>query len=133
MSEGKVFLDTNILIYLLSQDLHKAEQVEALLRQEVTISVQVLNELTSVARRKLKMPWAEIREFVGVVRALCTIEPVTLETHACGMQLAERYHLSWYDANIVASALLAGCAVVYSEDMHSGLLIEQKLCIRNPF
>jgi predicted nucleic acid-binding protein len=34
---------------------------------------------------------------------------------------------------IVAAALLAGCDVLYSEDMHDGLVIEERLRIVNPF
>jgi predicted nucleic acid-binding protein len=46
--------------------------------------------------------------------------------------LAKRFQLSFYDANIVACALLAGAPVLLSEDMHSGLVIEG-LVIQNPF
>ena len=34
---------------------------------------------------------------------------------------------------IVASALLAGADTLYSEDMNDGLLVEDRLRIRNPF
>ena len=64
---------------------------------------------------------------------MCPVEPLTLETHARGRLVAERYGLSVYDAMIVASALLAECDILYSEDMQDGLLIDQRLRIRNPF
>lgn len=36
-------------------------------------------------------------------------------------------------AMIVASALIAGCTTLWSEDMHDGLLVEGQLRIVNPF
>ena len=47
------FVDTNVLLYLLSDDQAKADRAEALLAQRVVISVQVLNEFANVARRKM--------------------------------------------------------------------------------
>ena len=133
MSAAERFLDTNVLLYLLSGDDAKADQAEATLASGGVISVQVLNEFAAVAARKLKMPMAEIREVLTTIRAVCTVEPVSEETHDKGLELAERYALSIYDAMIVASALLAGCKLLLSEDMQDGQLIEGSLEIRNPF
>ncbi len=47
--------------------------------------------------------------------------------------LAERYQLAWYDALIAASAMLADCTTLYSEDFQHGLVIEKKLKVVNPF
>ena len=68
-----------------------------------------------------------------MVRQLVTVSPITIETHDAGRALAEKYQLSIYDSLIVASALLGGCEILYSEDMQDGLLIEDCLTIRNPF
>ena len=97
------------------------------------LSVQVLNEFASVASRKLRMSIAEIREVLTTIRAVCKLVPIGEETHDLGLQLAERYGQSVYDAMIVASALLAGCKTVLSEDMQDGQTIEGRLAIRNPF
>ncbi|MGO9809108.1 MAG: VapC toxin family PIN domain ribonuclease, partial [Rhodomicrobium sp.] len=58
------FFDTNVLIYIASGDAEKAGQVEAAIALGGAISVQVLNELTNVARRKMQMSWAETHEFL---------------------------------------------------------------------
>jgi predicted nucleic acid-binding protein len=129
----KVFIDTNILLYLLSSDLEKADQAESILQTGGLISVQVLNEITNVARRKLAMQWAEVNEFLGLIRSICQIAPLTLEVHDKGRAVAERYKLSIYDSMIVASAILGECDTVYSEDMQNGLLIDDQLQICNPF
>src|SRR3546814_2161571 len=55
------FLDTNVLLYQLSNDLGKAERAEALVREGGTIRVQVLNELANVARRKIGLAWTEVQ------------------------------------------------------------------------
>lgn len=129
----RVFLDTNTLVYFADSDAGKAALAESLLLAGGIISVQVLNELTLACLRKLGMDWAEVDEVLGVVRTACRIEPMTVATFDLGRQLAERYQFRVYDAMIVASALLAGADTLYSEDMHDGLLVEERLGIRNPF
>ena len=133
MSAGEDFFDTNVLLYLLSADAAKADRAEELLAGGGMVSVQVLNEFASVASRKLRMPWTEIREVLAQVRAVCVVEPMNLETHDAALRVAERYGLSIYDALIVAAALQAGCKTLQSEDMQDGQVIDRKLTIRNPF
>lgn len=133
MSAAEVFFDTNVVLYLMSGDPVKADRAEELLAVGGSISVQVLNEFTAVALRKLGMTWVEIREVLAQVRAVCPVEPISLTTHDRAAVVAERYGLSMYDALIVAAALLAGCKTLYSEDMQHGQAIERQLTIHNPF
>jgi predicted nucleic acid-binding protein len=127
------FLDTTILLYLASDDPEKARRVEALLAGECVISVQVLNEIANVARRKMKLDWRETLDLLDLVRGLTTVEPVSVDTHDEGLRVAARYQLSIYDAMIAGAALLAGCETLWSEDMQDGLRIADRLVIRNPF
>lgn len=127
------FLDTNVLLYLLSEDATKADRAEELAAAESVVSVQVLNEFVAVARRKLEMTWADIAETMSAIHEACSVEPLTLEVHNEARRLAETHQLAWYDALIVSSALAAGCSTLYSEDMHDGLRIGRTLTIRNPF
>ena len=133
MSAGEDFFDTNVLLYLLSADAAKADRAEEVLAGGGMVSVQVLNEFIAVGLRKLRLSWAEIHEVLTQVRLVCSVEPLTLATHDQAVQLAQRYGLSIYDALIVASALLANCKTLYSEDMQHGQVIEKKLRICNPF
>ncbi|MFP4348263.1 MAG: PIN domain-containing protein [Thermodesulfobacteriota bacterium] len=133
MSADKIFIDTNVLIYLLSADAEKADRAESIVREGGLISVQAMNEITNVARRKLAMPWKEINEILFLIRSVCPVEPLTIHTHDLGRYLAERYQLSVYDAMIVAAALLSECGILYSEDMQDGLIIDGRLHIQNPF
>jgi predicted nucleic acid-binding protein len=127
------FIDSNVLVYLLSATDHKSARANALLRAGACISVQVLNEVGNVMRRKRRYEWHDVDEFLSLVIQLCTVEPMTLETHVRGRRLAQRYGLSLYDGQIVSAALLAGCEVLFSEDMQHGLLVENTLRIQNPF
>ena len=129
----RVFFDTNVLLYLLSQDSDRADHAERLLAGGGTISVQVLNELTLAGRRKFQLDWSGIDQLLMPVRALCEIRPLTEDTFDLGRRLAERYQFRIFDAMIVASALQAEADTLYSEDMHDGLCVERRLHIRNPF
>ena len=127
------FLDTNVLLYLAGSDMAKAEIAEALVGAGGVISVQVLNETANVARRKMALDWDQTHALLGALRGLLDVEPLTAEVHDTGLAVAERYRLSVYDAMIVASALHAGCATLWSEDMQDGLSIEGRLLVVNPF
>ena len=133
MSAADAFFDTNVVLYLLAADSAKADRAEELIARGGLISVQVLNEVVAVARRKLGMTWREIREVTTQVREVCAVAPLTVETHERGVQLAERLGLSIYDGMIVASAALSGCSVLYTEDLQDGQVVEGRLLIRNPF
>jgi predicted nucleic acid-binding protein len=126
------FADTNVVLYLLD-DGPKADRAEAVLAKRPRISEQVLNETLVNCRRKAGLSWEETSAFLAGVRSLCPVEGLTVQTHDVGRALAERFGLSIYDAMIVASALLAGCTVLWSEDMQDGLLVEGQLRIVNPF
>jgi len=131
MTANRAFFDTNILLYLLSDDT-KADKAEALIAMGGVVSVQVLNEFASVAFRKLKMTWSEIREILATIRGICEVIPVTVEIHEAGLPIAERYGLSLYDSLILAAAAKAECRIVYSEDMQDGQVL-QNITICNPF
>jgi predicted nucleic acid-binding protein len=129
---SKPFVDSNVVLYLLSGDAAKADQVQAILAAGAVISVQVLNEVTSVCLRKLKMPWQEIDALRMAVKAACEVIPLTVASHERAVELAKRFQLSFYDANIVACAVISGASVLLSEDMHAGLLVDG-LVLQNPF
>lgn len=133
MSAGDAFFDTSVLFYLLSSDTRRADRIEALLAERGVISTQVLNEFAAVALRKVGLPLREIKEILGTVRALCTVEAVTVDTHDRGIEVCERYKFSFYDSVLVAAALIAGSKVLYSEDLQHGQVIDRQLRVVNPF
>lgn len=130
----KAFFDTNVLVYVVGQKDERTAKAEALVAIGGVISVQVLNELASVSRRKLGMSWQEIGEALAAIRVLCSCPlPLTIETHDAGVRIAAKYGFQFYDALIAAAALDAECTTLYSEDFQDGQVIEGSLTVRNPF
>jgi len=125
-------MDSNVILYLLSGDSVKADRVEAILGKGGLISVQVLNEVTSVCMRKLKMSWEEIDAVLLAVKTACDVIPLTVESHEKAVEISKRCQLSFYDAHICASAILSGVKVMLSEDMRDGMKVDG-ITIRNPF
>ena len=120
-----IAFDSNVVLYLLSAEEAKAETAARLLSQKGVVSVQVLNEVINVMRRKWQMAWEEIDDFLHALM-------LTLSVHQLGLNLARRHYFSIYDAMIVAAAIESGCRVLYSEDMPHGFTVG-RLHIINPF
>jgi predicted nucleic acid-binding protein len=127
------FLDTNILVYSITGGAKKP-RADALLDSPFQLSVQALNEFSSVAARKLKLPEDRVIGSAARFAALAKlVHPVTIEIHKHALTLTYRYHFQFYDALMVACALQAGSPVLYSEDMQHRLLVDDQLTIINPF
>jgi predicted nucleic acid-binding protein len=131
---GKTFFDTNVLIYAATHDEPRSTQAEELLASGGVLSVQILNEFASVARRKILMSWSDVTEALDAFRILCPSPlPITIEMHEAALKIAEKHGYSIYDALVISAALKAGCTTLYSEDLHDGQTIDGQLTIRNPF
>ena len=127
------FLDTNVLIYAFTDD-PRSRKAQELLGRGCVIGVQVLNEFTNVARRKLGMTWEELREALSSILTVCrTVLPMDLEVHSDALAISERYGLRIFDALMIASALRGDCGILWSEDMQDGMVIDGRLRIANPF
>lgn len=128
------FIDTNIVIYSLGQDEIKQNIAIGLLSKNPAVSVQVLSETANVMRRKLNFDVPSVQTVIERIANECkTILPLNYSTLQDGLDLSIRYGFSHFDSLIVASALEGGCTELYSEDMHHGLEVNQKLTIINPF
>jgi predicted nucleic acid-binding protein len=130
---AKPFFDTNVIVYAFTSDDPRSEEAYALMQAGGVISVQVLNELVNVWRRKQGRGWAEVQNGLRVVKTL--LDPpaaLTVEVHDAAVVIARDHGFSIYDSLIVASALRAGCATLYSEDLQHSQTIE-RMTIRNPF
>ena len=132
-STKKVFVDTNVLLYLLSSDARKAKKAEQVVALRPTVSVQVLNEISNVCLKKLSMTTAEVAEFVHVVKRNCTVEPLTSTHSELALSLHDRWKISYYDSLIVAAALISDCPVLLTEDLQPGMRFTGGLRVVNPF
>lgn len=130
---ASAFFDTTILVYAVTENDPRTATAEELLSRGGQLSVQVLNEFVSVARRKMRMPWNEVVEALSNIRMLCGDPvPITVSLHDSAIDIARRYGIQIYDALIVAAALGSGCSTLFSEDMQHGQRI-RSLTIQNPF
>jgi predicted nucleic acid-binding protein len=130
----RAFFDTNVLVYAIGQNEARTPAAEALLSSGGVVSVHVLNELVSVARRKLGMSWDEVTEALAAIRTLCPSPvPITIETHEAALRIAVEYGYHIYDALVAAAALQANCTTLYSEDLQDGQVIHGRITVRNPF
>ena len=127
------FYDTNILIYATSANDLKFERADALIASGGTISVQVLNEFTNVARKKMSLAWPPIHHFLKGIRTLIDVCPLDIAMHDRALAMSQKHGFHIYDALIVAAALATDCTTLFSENMHHGLVIDGQRTIVNPF
>ena len=129
---SRAFVDTNILVYKVEGEARKSAIAETLLALAPCISVQNLNEFANVAMRKLQLNWDDIHLALDHFREACEILPLTEKVHYRALEIAEVHKIAIYDALVVAAAQLAGCDVLYTEDMNHGQRIGS-VTICNPF
>lgn len=134
-AEGRVFIDTNVLVYLLSDDAAKAETAERLLTAPGLtrfISTQVIGEFVNVARKKAGLGWPDVSIYIQLFRDACTVAPVLDADQDNALMIAERHMLHWWDSQIIATGIRVGADYLLSEDMQSGMRVAS-IEIRNPF
>jgi len=140
VSSRRVFLDTNIFVYLLDRgDPAKQARAESLVHQTIAegsavTSYQVAQEFLSVATRKFRSVMSSEEALAYVARLVlpCCEVNHPLLLYARALSIVEKTGWTFYDALIVSAALEAGCEVLYTEDLQTGRIFEG-LEIRNPF
>lgn len=138
MSADRAFLDTNVLVYLFDHDEPlKTQRARDLLEQakpdELALSAQVLSEFYVVVTRKLKRPLdtdtaAEAVDWLTLLRVV----PLDPELVKAAIQTSRSAQLSYWDGLIVASAAVAGCQRLLTEDLNDGQQIGS-VRVENPF
>ena len=132
------FLDTNILIYAILESpdsLSKklvARNILSSHSKSAVISAQILNEFHSVMLRH-GVAESTIRIHIQDIASSAEVRPIDIMTIYTAWNIRDEYSLSLWDGFVVASALLAGCGRLYSEDMRDGLVVKETLTITNPF
>jgi len=127
------FFDSNVLLYLIGDDAEKAACAERLIGEGGHISVQVLNEIANVARRKAKWSWDRIEEMTTTMGRVLTVHMLTQQDHMHAIAIGRSTGYSFYDSLILASAMDADCNLLMSEDFQDGQIIAGNLTIQNPF
>ena len=131
---NKIALDSNILIYSHSLECEKKKLIaRAFFKENPVVSSQVISEYINVIKRNLKLTKFEIIQLCSSWLEKYTVQPVVLSTIKLAQDIIKKYDFQVFDSIIIAAALEAECDILYSEDMHSGLIIENTLKIVNPF
>ena len=128
------FMDSNILLHSIGEDVHKQTVAEKLIRNpNAVISVQVLNEFCNVIFRKKIMSADELSSSIEFFKKYLLILDLDSQLVIHALNIKNRYHYSYWDSLIIATSLKAKASVLYSEDMHHGQMIDNQLTIINPF
>ena len=137
MNADRVFVDTNVLVYLYSgnnDDSGKRFRAyNALERYDCQISTQVLNEFSNICIKKLKIDTNRIQGFIDQICSYFDLAYIDEDTIDNALEVHARYGYSYYDSLMVASALERNCTYLLSEDLADGQVIEDRLVIKNIF
>jgi predicted nucleic acid-binding protein len=128
-----VFADTNVVVYTFAKDNAKIAIAEGILKNQPTISVQVLSEFLSVCRVKLGLDITSRHRLATELIAGCNVVSLDAVVVEKAMQIEVEAQISYWDALIVAAALLSGCDTLYTEDLQHGRVFEGQLTVVNPF
>jgi len=135
---NRIFVDSNIWLYLFLQDDNKKYKTseEYLLKNNLNstfiITYQVINEVANILLKN-NFTEIEIRENIEYLFKVCTLQDFTKEIMLIASSVREKYTVSFWDSIIIGSALFAKCDTLVSEDMQDGLMIDNKLLIKNIF
>ncbi len=133
---SRVFLDSNILIYLYTTDEKQRNlHVKDLLKsyEDIVMSTQVAFEFSYVMRRKFKQDYSSIEKALDEFRDAFEVTIITYDMLLGALKIASKYNYSFPDSLIITAAINADCDILFSEDMHTTQVIENKLKIINPF
>lgn len=132
---NKVFLDTNLLIYLATNDADKTEKISEVINKSTfaLISVQILNEFAAVCFKKGLLDAEQIQKYLWEYNICFEVADVNFRNISECFGIKKKYRYAWYDSLIITTALLNNCSILYSQDMQHKQVIEKKLTIVNPF
>ena len=135
MSGGKVFLDTNVFVYMYDASEPKKKEISLSLldANECVTSTQAINELNNVLTRKLKTPISNVKQIIHDIHQVTSVRQISTDTILSALDIMEQYKYSYYDSLMIASALENGCVILFSEDMQGGQLINSTLKMTNPY
>ena len=132
------FLDTNILLYSISQnpaESLKRDRALALLDDDSgSLSIQVLQEFYVQATRTSRADAVSHELAAGLIEAWSRfrIQDMTLPILHTALRIRKAHGFSFWDSAIVAAALALGCDRVYTEDLTHGQMVDG-LAIVDPF
>ena len=133
--QDRVFIDTNVFIYLYStdEDIKKEKAIEAINEYDSYTSTQAINELSNVLIKKFNMKTEDIKNVVDEIYSNCEVITLDSTIIKSALDIHSKYKFSYYDSLMLATAVNSECSKILSEDMNDGQVIEKKLTITNIF
>lgn len=128
-----IFIDSNIILYLLDTDLRKSLIAKEILAKKPLINSQVLVEVINVCKRKFGYTKPECLSLWKDLQYACKIASIDESTTKLCESLVDKYDFQLFDSLIAASAIQSNCKILYSEDMQHNLIVNNDLKIVNPF
>lgn len=129
------FVDSNIWLYALieSQDKAKSARARQIIQSgNLCLSTQVINEVCRNLIKKMGMSESDIQSLIESFHSKYIVTLISRDVMLKASALRSRYQFSFWDSQIVAAALAVGAEALYSEDMDTALVVENKLKIVNP-
>lgn len=130
------FIDSNVWLYALmgGQDAQKYKIAKPLTQPpNLAVSVQVINEVCANLIKKALFTEMQIQQTVASFYVDCDVIGFDEALFIRASDLRQKYQLSYWDGLIVAAALFSSATTLFTEDLHDGLIVENKLKIVNPF
>ncbi|MES2703774.1 MAG: PIN domain-containing protein [Bacteroidota bacterium] len=133
-TSDRVFADSNVLLYLLSDDARKKEIAKNILRSNPVISTQVISENVNVLFKKFKiLTFEQVMQHASLLSMGCIVLPLELAIISKAFEIKSAYQFQWYDCTILAAAVNSQCNLIFSEDLQHGQVILGTLRVVNPF
>jgi predicted nucleic acid-binding protein len=136
---GKVFLDTNVLIYAATSlepfpdKFARAEEIIA--KEEFGISTQVVGEFVRNVQnsKKMKSPLTD-EEVDGWIERLYDFPVISIDREIImnATLFQRRYQIDFWDGQILAAAHRFGADTLLTEDLNDGQIYGSVRC-ENPF
>lgn len=133
MSGNKIFIDSNVFLYSLSDDSSKKSLALSYLKKSYITSIQVVNENINVCLKKLKLSKEISFQHGQNILQSCDVKLITKSSIELACKISLEYGYSYWDSLIIAVALENDCNYLYSEDLQDGQIISNQLTIQNPF
>ena len=96
--QDKYFLDTNILIYCYSNnEINKQKIARSIFEntKNITISTQVINEVSNILFKKLKLSTTDVINTISQISSLVTIFSFDIDTQIKAIKLKENINCNF--------------------------------------
>ena len=136
--EGKVFFDSNILVYSADERDSRKKEIASKLINDVAaskkgvISTQCLQEFFNVAVKKLNLTKDAAKKYVEFFTGLFSVVEVSVPLILNAVDISIKTQFSFWDSLVLSTANESNCVIVYSEDLNDGQIIGGTK-ILNPF